>query len=257
MKSRIEGLETSPNQKPALPTDNQPSARKAFLASKKSKPPALTVHNAATPRVRRCSYCQGEHYINTCQNFLACSLDNRHKFVSEKQLCFNCLGVHRIADCQSKGTCATCRGRHHTLLHRESRNSLPSTAQPQGTNGTSSGSATAILPTTHAFRTQPVSTANNTTSHTTQISSKPRAILLATALVQVFSDRDRTSYARALVDPCSEASFIAESLAQRIRAPRKSAFVPVTGVGATPSYTAKSKSAVLISPHFKSSHDGN
>ena len=197
------------------------------------------------------------------RNFLACSLDSRHKFVSEKQLCFNCLGVHRIADCRSKVTCALCRGRHHTLLHRDFRHSEATTPQPQlvqqitqqkdlSSSGTPVGLATAtpvIEPTTGAYV---ASTTDAFTSHTKRALPNPRSMLLATALVLVFSERDGTSYARALVDPCSEASFIAESLAQRLKVPRQSAFVPYSCP--TFSYTAKSKTAVLISPHFKSNN---
>ena len=46
-------------------------------------------------------------------------LADRHKFVKDKKLCFNCFqSGHSSNACPSKFTCRECKMKHHTLLHR-------------------------------------------------------------------------------------------------------------------------------------------
>ena len=56
-------------------------------------------------------------------------------------------------------------------------------------------------------------------------------VLLGTAIVAVSSGQGQCAYARALIDPFSEASLIAESLVHRLKLKRDSNKIPVTGVG--------------------------
>lgn len=190
----------------------------------------VTAHATTKQKTKNCSFCQEEHYIASCKKFRASPLDNRCSFVSDKQLCFNCLGLHLLRNCQSKKTCNTCQG-HHILLHK----SL----------GDVSSSASQLQP-----HEQAAASDQGVKSHTIYANlSQPRSMLLATARLTISSEQQRSLTARALVDPCSEASLITESLAQRVR-PRQSVFVPVLGVGAVQSHTAKTQANVLISPHF-------
>ena len=70
---------------------------------------------------RGCSLCKGMHGIWKCGKFQALSQPERKKVVSEKALCFKCLGAGDHARiclkkhfrCQIQG----CGKEHHTLLH--------------------------------------------------------------------------------------------------------------------------------------------
>ena len=64
-----------------------------------------------------CPVCGELHSIMKCQLFVKKSLRERASLAQDKQLCYNCLGPHRKADCKSKFRCRECKGRHHTLLH--------------------------------------------------------------------------------------------------------------------------------------------
>ena len=259
LKSRIQALEASPTQQPTTLTGGQSSQKRSLLPFKRVNS-GLTVHNASK-HVRCCSYCQGEHFISACDNFRSCSLDNRNAFVLDKQLCTNCLGMHRLSECKSTGTCFTCRRQHHTLLHRPRNPRVTSAGGPHQMNqSTNISTQNAALHSTQQpsgslpIAAKPQASPGVASLAIIQVPPQPRSILLATARVSVTSERERTSYARALIDPCSEATFISESLAQRIKAPRQSAFVPVSGVGAVPSYTVKSKAVVKISSYLSTNN---
>ena len=52
-----------------------------------------------------------------CEQFKSkCALE-RKSVAETHRLCYNCLGSHPVAKCQSTKTCFSCKARHHTLLH--------------------------------------------------------------------------------------------------------------------------------------------
>ncbi|CAC5366802.1 unnamed protein product [Mytilus coruscus] len=63
---------------------------------------------------RTCIFCSGEHYPTECTN-----VTQRNQIVKQKQLCFNCLGSHRVAACQSTKRCKNCNGMHHTSICKD------------------------------------------------------------------------------------------------------------------------------------------
>lgn len=225
---RSEPAKFSASSKTSQQAGKQPPGTRRSASSAAN----VTAHATTKQKTKNCSFCQEEHYIASCEKFRAFPLDNRCSFVSDKQLCFNCLGPHPLRNCQSKKTCNTCQGRHHTLLHKSSGDVSSSASQSQPYE-------------------QAAASDQKVKSHTIYANlSQPRSMLLATARLSISSEQQRSLTARALVDPCSEASLITESLVQRLRLPRQSVFVPVLGVGAAQSHTAKTQANVLISPHF-------
>jgi len=68
------------------------------------------------PKPKGCDLCKKEnHPVRTCARFLQMTVDERSAYIKRKQLCLNCFARgHQLRDCES----FTCRGRHHTLLHR-------------------------------------------------------------------------------------------------------------------------------------------
>ena len=82
-----------------------------------------------SPRIAQhpCTYCGDQHFIVACPKFRELTPVQRKRFVTDKPLCFNCLGTHPAKECRSTYTCRECNKRHHTMIHLQS--SLPNSIQ--------------------------------------------------------------------------------------------------------------------------------
>jgi len=185
-----------------------------------------------------CSFCNAAHYIASCSEFSAKPVAERHNFAVQKNLCFNCLGSHRLSDCRTIKRCRKCKGQHHTLLHRdspsnhlESKSSSTSSAQPN----------TFTLPA--AF------------SHLAAVSHERQQVLLATAAITLITDHGRTIKARALLDQGSEVSLIQESLVQLLQLPRSHASIPILSVGAQHSGSTRASVTLRFHSRFDTSSE--
>ena len=72
----------------------------------------------------KCIYCDDEkHKTWECEKVK--DIAERRKVISQKKLCFNCLGVgHVVSNCKSKRTCYNCKNRHHSsICEAEKQNS--------------------------------------------------------------------------------------------------------------------------------------
>ena len=89
-------------------------------------PPCNQGNQTLTKRVQNyavqdssCESCQEDHRLYACSQFKGMCLADRHKFVKDKKLCFNCFqSGHSSNACPSKFTCRECKMKYHTLLHR-------------------------------------------------------------------------------------------------------------------------------------------
>ena len=61
-----------------------------------------------------CVYCKGEHSPNVCT--VVTDHQKRLDTVKQENLCFNCLGKHKISQCNCKFRCKRCNRKHHTSL---------------------------------------------------------------------------------------------------------------------------------------------
>ena len=146
------------------------------------------------------------------------------------QLCFNCLGRHKVNACSSAGRCSTFQGKRHSHIHfQDSRNS-------QGSASSTSNGGRGILGANTSVVTQ----------HAASSSVSTRNILLATARVLVVGPKGKSTYVRALLDQGSEASFISESIAQLLGLPKRRTHVPLSGLGASAAGTARSIARVTL-----------
>ena len=73
-----------------------------------------TVNHSTNGQMKECN---GSHSISQCDRYKQQGLLERKTVVRKLKLCMNCLGRHFVADCPSKFSCRTCKGRHHTSLH--------------------------------------------------------------------------------------------------------------------------------------------
>ncbi|XP_029159528.1 uncharacterized protein LOC114931578 [Nylanderia fulva] len=184
-----------------------------------SKPPGETSRIAKTHFTKQqgaepphCTLCRERHTLMTCRDFKAKTVNERKAFVETNKLCYNCLGNHLVSRCQSKKNCLTCDARHHTTLHE----------------ATTSSPAAEV-------------TTRATTLTTTLQDRDHKAVLLATARLNIADRYGSPHVVRALIDQCSEVSIISEALAQRLRLPRVSTDLSIFGIGGTRSGSARGK----------------
>ncbi len=64
--------------------------------------------------------CSENHRLHACPQFRKMSVADRFNLVKRRKACLNCLSSdHSASDCPSKFTCKGCKGKHHTLLHKD------------------------------------------------------------------------------------------------------------------------------------------
>ena len=109
----LESIETrANNSKIVLPN---PHYNTKQLAPKKRS--YTTAFAATNKSVSSCTLCSGQHALGACQRFLGMTVSERREHARSKRLCYNCLRPDHMSRVCSRGSCRTCRGKHHTLLH--------------------------------------------------------------------------------------------------------------------------------------------
>lgn len=146
-----------------------------------------------------CYYCNNEHSIYSCDQFLKLSLDEKWKFVKGRKLCKNCLRNNHLGKQCVMGPCRKCRQYHNTLLHLDKK--MERASNDPG-NSFSEGDSEQIV----AAISNQVPQKNCYQSY----------VFLSTARIKVFDSNGKVLFARALLDSGSQSSFIAESLCKRL-----------------------------------------
>ena len=166
----------------------------------------------------KCLYCNAAHSLEACPLFSQWTVSSRYHFCKTNRICFRCLsGKHFGRNCRQFRGCSVspCDGTHHTLLHATARSEAP---MHQETGVTSSHQVTAT------------GGARQVQSHSTQMSSKqsfrtekspegmnPKAdrVVFQTVPVKLTSNK-RSILVNALLDPCSDASYVTEAAANEL-----------------------------------------
>lgn len=212
----------------------------------------VSVHNV-TPR--KCACCSNNHFTVYCPTFRKKSIDDRYSVARQSRLCFNCLKPrHFPAKCESEKRCSKDQQLHNTLLHRDSFSlSLNAAAATTATTAlvvpASSISAKDSEPSDTA-EVHCISSLKCTIPHEKRIllTESPSAVFLATAIVRLRTSEGGEITVRALLDQGSSCSFVTESLAQRLRAPRQQANLHVSGFGERYNGVAKSYIILMLLP---------
>ncbi|XP_011170485.2 uncharacterized protein LOC105203396 [Solenopsis invicta] len=175
---------------------------------------------AVTPKTKSktCSLCQGAHALTFCPKYKALPVAQRADQVKKLGACLNCVKPgHQADSCPASGRCLVCGTNHHTTLHglnfRQSRGT--SRDEPRGTEDTAA------------------ETNSLSAGVSSAVATSGRTVLLTTAQVLLEGSSGRQLTVRALLDSGSEASFITESAAQLLRAPRRRVRVAVSGLQGT------------------------
>ncbi|XP_043505313.1 uncharacterized protein LOC122526170 [Polistes fuscatus] len=218
-RARSFGLsgETRGKKRTAPPPKSGPPC-KVFHAKSEGAP--TTVVKDPAP----CRFCSGLHPLWKCDRFKARSVPQRIQVVRNLRACYNCFGGHPLRSCLSTVRCSVCNGTHHTMIH------------------TSRGSETrsrASEPPKEKQESEEVGSPQ-VSLHAATSPGTVKKILLATARVWVAGPKGKGTWARALLDQGSEASFIAETITQLLGLPKRRICVPLSGLGAEDVGTARS-----------------
>ncbi|XP_018399454.1 PREDICTED: uncharacterized protein LOC108777138 [Cyphomyrmex costatus] len=178
-----------------------------------SKGKTLASHAASTAPFL-CPLCKANHLLYQCATFLKQTPVQRFDFIKTQKRCSNCFSVkHSVKDCTNSRSCKQCNKRHHTLLHFDTP-AQPLAAEPPSTSTTAN-----------------IESLSAVASHLITKTVAPNSqILLATARVRVYSSHICFVNARALLDQGSAATFITESLAQRLRLKKINRSAFITGI---------------------------
>ncbi|XP_024868672.1 uncharacterized protein LOC112452614, partial [Temnothorax curvispinosus] len=180
----------------------------AIATSARAKPERSSKAFVATSKVT-CGICQAEHSVFKCKKLTDLPVNQRITAARKLNLCINCLGSsHRAIDCKSGG-CRICQRRHHTLLHLKT-NALESPTQPNAIDtkdASSNGSK------------QEANVSSSTTTCNLNVRSEPKVkqVLLATAIIKIYDSSGQEHLARALLDECSQNSFLTTRMYQTLQ----------------------------------------
>ncbi|XP_024888613.1 uncharacterized protein LOC112465335 [Temnothorax curvispinosus] len=160
----------------------------------------------------KCSYCNGEHSIYRCKNFLALPIPRRIAEVRKRKLCGNCLRStsHAANQCAS-GTCKTCAAKHNSLLH------LSSSSEPRDLSSNKKNEV------------DKSKTSSVTVTHASNLSNDNH-IMLSTAVASVNNSQGIPVECRVLLDCGSQANFISRKLLNILGLKPQNQSVSISGV---------------------------
>ncbi|XP_029166020.1 uncharacterized protein LOC114936857 [Nylanderia fulva] len=165
-------------------------------------------------------------YTEWCIQFKSLSTEQRKNVVRQHRCCYNCLiKGHYPRDCKSRGRCARCQRKHHTLLHEDDNSGGPTQIDISATKVVSNINAVNTMPSKASLL---ATLAAPGPSHIPPITD---VVLQATARISVSSNEARCLNIRALIDTGSEATFITERAVQVLKAKRSKVYVKITGIG--------------------------
>ncbi|KAL1109937.1 hypothetical protein AAG570_014120 [Ranatra chinensis] len=181
----------------------------------------------------RCIACQLEgHRIYSCPTFQKLTTKERWDKVTDLKLCSNCLSTHLKSRCKSKHTCSSCQKQHHSLLHHPS-----STASHPALPGTTASNLTSHgPPETLKSSAAPLKVPSGPAVLSTSL--QPSSVLLATALVKLYTSKTNFIIVRAVLDSASQASFVSEAAVNSLKIKRDHSAIPISGIGLSDSQSS-------------------
>ena len=204
----IRNLDIAKPQKSAANSSINTNGSSSFSGS---KPP---MRNATANRSRtKCPLYQQDHYIGKCPQFLSLDVSRRNSEAKKNSLSFNCLSSsHAAKNCTSKVLCRHCNGKHHSLRHTDRQKA------PESTN------VTAIdLPMCEPLDQQDKNSDIPTQVYKPCFPSRTRNQLQVIP-VTLFGNDDKGHNCYAILDNGSTISYVLNTAADELRAPKTSEF---------------------------------
>ncbi|GAB1860689.1 hypothetical protein CAJAP_01768 [Camponotus japonicus] len=171
---------------------------------------SMTAHIATTSP--SCGYCNGEHLIYYCRDFIKLPVARRLAEIRKRKLCTNCLrGNNHVSGKCKAGACKICGVKHNSLLHFQSKSSELSENAKTGNESSQATTKEATV--------------------MTQLSAAYNAhVLLSTAIVYVVDANGIRQPCRILLDNGSQANFITRACVERLNLKTMPGKVRVSGI---------------------------
>lgn len=171
------------------------------------------------------------HKLYSCLKYNNLSIVERKNLLKSKRLCFNCLvNGHSLVDCQSASRCKSCKGKHHTSIHTD----------------------TSANNTANAISSQQNQVERKSTALSTAVNVNKK-ILLATAIIYVYTVNGEKIPAKALVDQGSENTIVSSALAKKLNLNRKPDGTQIVGIGGVEVQSEATAINLKFSSHTDSS----
>ncbi|XP_063359872.1 uncharacterized protein LOC134649086 [Cydia amplana] len=156
-----------------------------------SHPVAAPAKPSAHKPQLQCLYCKSAHRLYNCPNFNLASIHKRMEFASTNNLCKICLSQHK-RKCKFHFRCKVCKLQHNSLLHQD----------------------------------------KSPTPSVTLSATRNRAhnIVLPSARVKLITKSGVAIYCKALLDGCSQASFITQKIVDLLGLPMQNTSSNITGI---------------------------
>ena len=161
------GMDYSPNQ------SNAHTPTGAFVGKLERKQSQKSSNAQIT---KKCTFCKSNSHPTSKCDIIKDS-QQRIEVVKTENLCFNCLGHHKVSQCTSKYRCKVCRRKHHTSLCDVNASTKPQ-SQPERDSATATTTTTAETKTSFLIPVSSDSTHNLTSPTGTKC-------LLKTAIADV------------------------------------------------------------------------
>lgn len=178
-----------------------------------------------------CKLCnKGSHAIRKCFTFKKLNVQERIDTINSFNYCSNCLSFsHTISDCISEGRCEHCKQKHNSTLCISFHKNKAQNINKQRVDKEKSDTKLQVP------SVQLESSDLNTFSTMTSVSDETESIIFPTALVKVVSNyKSKSLVLRAMIDGCSDASYITEKAVKRLRLSIERTQVQTAGLGNFP-----------------------
>ena len=177
----------------------------------------ITEQKVSTPN---CVYCHGTHAPANCLTVK--DPKQRLDIARQHKLCFNCLGRHRVSQCNSKHRCRICTRKHHTSLCADtekppdkSTTGNMSRLLEQPPNSSGNTSVKPPINATTANTNASLTTLSSPNTQHSMVSHTNKICLLKTAVVTVSSSHAEAK-TNILFDEGSQRSFLTSDLADAL-----------------------------------------
>ncbi|XP_050544282.1 uncharacterized protein LOC126907214 [Daktulosphaira vitifoliae] len=185
-----------------------------------------------------CYYCKQSHTIYRCPSFLKLTVNERINKIKQLNHCIICLRAHADEQICKARRCAKCGRGHNSLLHVNSKTD----------NVGNSDNVESIIDNKVPDNTtlqQPILT--NAHTYQRNYNSSRRSVLLATAVVHAYNNKNEPVVCRVLLDSGSQNNFITESMAHYLKLKRKNVAYSVFGINESPNNVKHQVSAIIKS----------